>query len=111
MEAADKRPDAPVVILAGPVVLLVSRMPIGIVAQNIRKQTRRRIHGQISAVPHGLALGLDPCHHVSCPIGRRNPSQNRQAVAQQVKAVSGVNYFSALTTIISPGQRQLRFSS
>jgi len=27
------------------------------------------------------------------------------------KTVSGVNYFSALTTIISPGQRQLRFSS
>jgi len=28
-----------------------------------------------------------------------------------IAPVSGVNYFSALTTIISPGQRQLRFSS
>src|SRR5579864_7314886 len=33
IEATDKRPDTAVVILAGPVVLLVSRPPVGIVAQ------------------------------------------------------------------------------
>src|ERR1017187_2492285 len=37
IEAGDKRPDAPVVILAGPVKSLVSRPPVGIVAQDIRK--------------------------------------------------------------------------
>ena len=63
-------------------------MPVGIVAQDIRKQTRRRIHGQISAIPHSLALGLDPCHQVSGSCGRSNPGQNRQAVAQQVETVA-----------------------
>src|ERR1039457_3843427 len=68
IEAGDKRPDAPVVILAGPVKSLVPPPPVGIVAQDIRKQTWRQIHGQLSAVPHGVALGLNPCHQVSCPM-------------------------------------------
>src|ERR1039457_6059283 len=34
IEAADKRPDAPVVILAGPVKSLVSRPPIGMMGQD-----------------------------------------------------------------------------
>src|ERR1039458_7439574 len=61
-------PVPPVVIPAGPVKSLVSRPPVGIVAQDIRKQTWRQIHGQLSAVPHGVALGLNPCHQVSCPM-------------------------------------------
>jgi hypothetical protein len=46
------------------------------------------MHGQLSAVPYGVALRFNPCHQLSRPIGRSNSSQNRQAVAQQVETVA-----------------------
>ena len=70
--------------------------------QDIRKQTGRQIHGQLSASPHGLALGLNPCQEVSCPVRRSNPSQNSQAVAQQIETVA-VQDFVGVERVIRLG--------
>src|ERR1039458_7104089 len=88
IEPANKWPHSPVVIVAGPVISLVSRQPICVTGQDIRKQTGRQIHGKFSATPHGLALGFNPCHQVSCPLRQSNSRQNRQAVAQQIETVA-----------------------
>lgn len=92
IEAADKRPDAAVVVFAGLVVFFVSWQPIWILGSDVWEEVGGQINCKVFIFAQSSALCLDPGDELFRACGWRDSGKDGQAVAEQIEAFTFVDF-------------------